>query len=402
MARRRERHHHRERPGGLHGRAVHLARQPRTRWSSRASCGAACSSRRPRSRTTPASPTGHHGPRADAEVPRPGRALRHALHHRPGDRGRARRRARRDPQGPRRRRRLQGAHGDPLDGRRAQEARRPRRGRARRRAASPTAPRATRRSSRTSAIMVVGGGDSAMEEAMFLAKFGSQGRRRPPARRVPRLEDHVESRARAMENIEFQTPYVVEAFLDGDGPFKRIARLRNAETGETRGRRDRRRVHRDRPRAAVARSSTASIDGRRRGLRQGRRPLDADQPARRLRRRRPRRPHLPPGDHRRRLGLPGRAGRRVVPARHAARSRRRRRCPRATWPRRSGRRRPPRPPRGLLASRIRALVFPPDPGVRSALLRRRKGHLCQPRMRSLVQWVPSRRPLVGCAASSVR
>ena len=42
------------------------------------------------------------------------------------------------------------------------------------------------------------------------------------------------------------------------------------------------------------------------------------EPARRLRRRRPGRPHLPPGDHRRGLGLPGRAGRRVVPARHAA------------------------------------------------------------------------------------
>jgi thioredoxin reductase (NADPH) len=41
-------------------------------------------------------------------------------------------------------------------------------------------------------------------------------------------------RARAMENIEFLTPYVVEEFHEGDGPFERVARLRNTETGEQR------------------------------------------------------------------------------------------------------------------------------------------------------------------------
>ena len=46
--------------------------------------------------------------------------------------------------------------------------------------------------------------------------------------------------------------------------------------------------------------------------------LDPDQPRRRLRGRRPRRPHLPPGGHRRRHRLHGRARRRVVPARHPA------------------------------------------------------------------------------------
>jgi thioredoxin reductase (NADPH) len=81
-------------------------------------------------------------------------------------------------------------------------------------------------------IMVVGGGDSAMEEAMFLAKFG---------RKVVLVHRRGEfraskimlERARAMDNIEFKTPYAPEAFLEGDGPFKRIARLRHAETGET-------------------------------------------------------------------------------------------------------------------------------------------------------------------------
>ena len=41
-------------------------------------------------------------------------------------------------------------------------------------------------------------------------------------------------RARAMENIEFLTPYVVEEFLPGDDGALDRARLRNVETGETR------------------------------------------------------------------------------------------------------------------------------------------------------------------------
>jgi thioredoxin reductase (NADPH) len=81
-------------------------------------------------------------------------------------------------------------------------------------------------------IMVVGGGDSAMEEAMFLAKFGRK------VILVHRRDEFRASkimleRARAMDNIEFKTPYAPEAFLHGEGAFKRIVRLRHAETGET-------------------------------------------------------------------------------------------------------------------------------------------------------------------------
>jgi thioredoxin reductase (NADPH) len=81
-------------------------------------------------------------------------------------------------------------------------------------------------------IMVVGGGDSAMEEAMFLAKFGRK------VVLVHRRDEFRASkimleRARAMENIEFKTPFAPEEFLHGDGAFKRIARLRNTETCET-------------------------------------------------------------------------------------------------------------------------------------------------------------------------
>src|SRR6476661_5627584 len=81
--------------------------------------------------------------------------------------------------------------------------------------------------------IIVGGADSAMEEAIFLAKFASK------VTIVHRREEFRASkimleRAREMDNIEFLTPYVVEAFLEGDGPFARVARLRNVETDEIR------------------------------------------------------------------------------------------------------------------------------------------------------------------------
>src|ERR671933_2020381 len=73
---------------------------------------------------------------------------------------------------------------------------------------------------------IVGGGDSAMEEALFLATFSSRVtvvHRRDEFRASRIMLD----RARATENIEFLTPYVVEEFLAGeDGPLSR-ARLRH-------------------------------------------------------------------------------------------------------------------------------------------------------------------------------
>src|SRR3954471_5163248 len=81
--------------------------------------------------------------------------------------------------------------------------------------------------------IIVGGGDSAMEEAIFLSKFSSK------VTIVHRREHFRASkimleRAHAQENIEFLTPYVVEEFLAGDNGILCKARLRNTETGEER------------------------------------------------------------------------------------------------------------------------------------------------------------------------
>jgi thioredoxin reductase (NADPH) len=77
--------------------------------------------------------------------------------------------------------------------------------------------------------IIVGGGDSAMEEAMFLSKFASK------VDIVHRRNDFRASkimleRARAIPNIEFLTPYVIEEF-SGEDKSLTVARLRNTEDG---------------------------------------------------------------------------------------------------------------------------------------------------------------------------
>jgi thioredoxin reductase (NADPH) len=80
--------------------------------------------------------------------------------------------------------------------------------------------------------IIVGGGDSAMEEAIFLSKFAHNVKivnRRDEFRASKIMHD----RAKEAENIEFVTPYVVEEFVAGDdGKALSKARLRNVETGE--------------------------------------------------------------------------------------------------------------------------------------------------------------------------
>jgi thioredoxin reductase (NADPH) len=86
---------------------------------------------------------------------------------------------------------------------------------------------------RDASTIIVGGGDSAMEEAIFLAKFASK------VTVVHRREDFRASkimleRARAHENIEFLTPYVVSQFVPGANGALGHVTVRNAETGEQR------------------------------------------------------------------------------------------------------------------------------------------------------------------------
>ncbi|MGO9495400.1 MAG: thioredoxin-disulfide reductase [Solirubrobacteraceae bacterium] len=86
---------------------------------------------------------------------------------------------------------------------------------------------------REAPTLIVGGGDSAMEEAMFLSKFAKK------VAIVHRRDEFRASnimleRARAIPNIEFLTPYAVEEFLPGDGSSLATARLRNTVDGSTR------------------------------------------------------------------------------------------------------------------------------------------------------------------------
>ena len=191
-----------------------------------------------------------------------------------------------------------GARGDPRDGRGAQEARRARRGGARRprrvllrdlRRRLLQGPHDDHRRRRR---LRDGGGD--LPRQVLLARSRSCNRRDEFRASKIMLE-----RARATENIEFLTPYTVDAFLAGESGLLDRAQLRNAETGETR----------ELPMAgafiAIGHEPQSEIvDGhrrdRRRGLRQDRGQVHPHEPPRRLRRRRPRattptaRPSPPP------------------------------------------------------------------------------------------------------------
>ncbi|MFM9043905.1 MAG: thioredoxin-disulfide reductase [bacterium] len=80
-------------------------------------------------------------------------------------------------------------------------------------------------------VVVIGGGDSAMEDSIFVSKFASKltvVHRRDEFRASKIMQD----RAREQENIEFMTPYAPTEFIAGDdGKIAKVA-IENTQTGE--------------------------------------------------------------------------------------------------------------------------------------------------------------------------
>jgi thioredoxin reductase (NADPH) len=80
-------------------------------------------------------------------------------------------------------------------------------------------------------VVVIGGGDSAMEDSIFISKFASElaiVHRRDEFRASKIMLD----RAKEQQNISFKTPFIPLEFVAGDDGKLAFVRLRNAQTGE--------------------------------------------------------------------------------------------------------------------------------------------------------------------------
>jgi thioredoxin reductase (NADPH) len=81
-------------------------------------------------------------------------------------------------------------------------------------------------------VIVVGGGDSAMEDSIFISKFADRltsVNRRDEYRASKIMKERAESR----DNIDFKTPFTIDEFVAGEDGKLDHARLRNVDTGET-------------------------------------------------------------------------------------------------------------------------------------------------------------------------
>jgi thioredoxin reductase (NADPH) len=80
-------------------------------------------------------------------------------------------------------------------------------------------------------VAVIGGGDSAMEDSIFISKYADKltSVHRRPEYRASKI---MFERAAEQPNIEFKTPFVAQEFVAGDDGKLRAVRLRNAETGD--------------------------------------------------------------------------------------------------------------------------------------------------------------------------
>ena len=82
-------------------------------------------------------------------------------------------------------------------------------------------------------VVVIGGGDSAMEDSIFVSKF-AKNLKIVHRRDEFRASKIMQERARHKENIEFVTPYVPVEFVAGDDGKIAKLRVQHAETGEER------------------------------------------------------------------------------------------------------------------------------------------------------------------------
>ena len=165
-------------------------------------------------------------------------------------------------------------------------------------------------------VLVVGGGDTAMEEATFLTKFAQQGDGRAPARHAARLEDHAGPRASRTRRSRWLWDSVVEKILGGAGD--------QASPGARRAQPARRARSSEVPAGGIFMAighepNTALFRGQldmdAAGYLRHARRHHRHQRARRLRGRRRAGPALPPGGDRRGQRLHGRHRRRAVPGR---------------------------------------------------------------------------------------
>ena len=172
-------------------------------------------------------------------------------------------------------------------------------------------------------VIVVGGGNTAVEEALYLANITDQVML-VHRRGVLRAEKILQERLFANPKIDVMWNTELAEVLGTENPLGVTgARLRSTLTRETFTIPDRRHLHRHRPRAANGDVQGPARDQSLRIHRHGA-ALDGDQHPWRVRRRRCHRRSLPAGGHRRRHGLHGGARRRT-PSRRARRVERSRR-----------------------------------------------------------------------------
>jgi thioredoxin reductase (NADPH) len=80
-------------------------------------------------------------------------------------------------------------------------------------------------------VVVIGGGDSAMEDSIFVSKF-AKNLKIVHRRDEFRASKIMQERARNKDNIEFVTPYVPVEFIAGDDGKIAKVRVQHSETGE--------------------------------------------------------------------------------------------------------------------------------------------------------------------------